>query len=421
MSLYLEWSKRVAGLSTDSSGIAGSMPMLSALTTGLLLDKDKVPVTAAFNTLMQKLQDGSYTAANWSKSEEWNRIETAVNAGRVYRQGRDEELSALGNQVNAAGSFAESLSKRLTTTEVDLRGLKEASQKTGQLTESLNVAVTQLKANSVPTTDFNQLTARLSVSESGLAALTTMVKNEQSTWTDTGLPSPQSGESESSIKAREMPWGKDVDPSIHIGDTYIVTGSGVDRGRMYRFVRNSDGQYYWEKVSDNDGTLALSKISAETIARRADLTSLQTALTGELKTLRNDLKQEQTDRDSAIVTAFRTSKEDMAKQMATQITTRVSSLYSVKTFQEGSLVSGRIVSSVQNSNGDAVIRHSAVVRSLVGEDVTSSKSTDMQWKINRGSSLERHVIGSYCEVTVNDLVHEAGVPAYYDIELYRNF
>ena len=71
-----------------------------------------------------------------------------------------------------------------------------------------------------------------------------------------------------------------------------------------------------------------------------------------------------------------------------------------------------------------MIRHTAVVRTLAGADVTSSKKSGLEWKVNKGRTsapLERVVTGAQCDVSESDLVKEAGAPAYYDIELYRNF
>lgn len=432
MSLYLEWSKRVSGLSNGSVGIAGSLSGLSALAEGLLLDKDKVSVGKDFATLAQKLEDGSYTEASWSQSAEWGRIKAAVEAGRVYRQGRDAQLTEVDKKASDTATLAGQLSGRLTTAEGSLTTLRSNAEKTSKLANDLQNSLINLKQTSVRTSDFedfksgefSRLSSQVSSKASELATLTTLVKNEQSTWTDTGVPSPLSGEAESSIKARTMPWGKGGDPSVHIGDTYIVTGTGSDRGKMYRFVRNSSGQYYWEKVADNDGTLALSKVAEEQTARQEALTSMQTALTGEMKTIRKDLKQEATNRQSAIASAVSASESKMSSNMSSKITEQVTTLYSVKTFQEGSLVSGRIVSSAHDSSGGAVIRHTAVVRNLKGTDVTESKGSGLQWKVNKGRTsapLERIVTGAQCDVSESDLVKESGAPAYYDIELYREF
>lgn len=432
MSLYLEWRKRVSGLSNGSVGIAGSLSGLSALAEGLLLDKDKVSVGKDFAALAQKLEDGSYTEASWSQSAEWSRIKAAVEAGRVYRQGRDAQLTEVDKKASDTATLAGQLSGRLTTAESGLTTLKSDALKTANLASSLQTEVNGLKTNSVKVTDFetfksgefNRLSSQVSAKASELATLTTLVKNEQSTWTDAAVPSPQTGESESAIKARTMPWGKGGDPSVHIGDTYIVTGTGGDRGRMYRFVRNSSSQYYWEKVADNDGTLALSKVAEEQTARQEALTNMQTALKSEMGTIRKDLKQEATDRQSAIASAVRDSESKMTNNISSKITEQVTTLYSVKTFQEGSLVSGRIVSSAHDSSGGAVIRHTAVVRNLAGTDVTQSKGSGLQWKINKGRTsapLERIVTGAQCDVSASDLVQEAGAPAYYDIELYREF
>lgn len=432
MSLYLEWSKRVSGLSSGSVGIAGSLLGIAELTNGLLLDKDKVAVSKDFGTLAQKLEDGSYTEANWSQSDEWSRIKAAVEAGRVYRQGRDAHLTAVDQKVSDTATLAGQLSGRLTTAESGLTTLQSNAEKTSKLADGLQKSLNSLKQNSVMTSDFedfksgefSRLSSQVSAKASELATLTTLVKNEQSTWTDAGVPSPQTGESESSIKARTMPWGKGGDPSVHIGDTYIVTGTGGDRGKMYRFVRNSSSQYYWEKVADNDGTLALSKVSEEEIARKEALTNMQTALTGEMKTIRTDLKQEATNRQSAIASAVQASESKMTNNISSQLTAQVQSLYSVKTFQSGSLVSGRIVSSAHDSSGGAVIRHTAVVRNLAGTDVTHSKGSGLQWKVNKGRTSapqERIVTGAQCDVSESDLVKESGAPAYYDIELYREF
>lgn len=432
MSLYLEWSKRVSGLSSGSVGIAGSLLGIAELTNGLLLDKDKVAVSKDFGTLAQKLEDGSYTEANWSQSDEWSRIKAAVEAGRVYRQGRDAHLTAVDQKVSDTATLAGQLSGRLTTAESGLTTLQSNAEKTSKLADGLQKSLNSLKQNSVTTSDFedfksgefSRLSSQVSAKASELATLTTLVKNEQSTWTDAGVPSPQTGESESSIKARTMPWGKGGDPSVHIGDTYIVTGTGGDRGKMYRFVRNSSSQYYWEKVADNDGTLALSKVSEEEIARKEALTNMQTALTGEMKTIRTDLKQEATNRQSAIASAVQASESKMTNNISSQLTAQVQSLYSVKTFQSGSLVSGRIVSSAHDSSGGAVIRHTAVVRNLAGTDVTQSKGSGLQWKVNKGRTSapqERIVTGAQCDVSESDLVKESGAPAYYDIELYREF
>lgn len=430
--MYLEWSKRVSGLSNGSVGIAGSLSGIAELTNGLLLDKDKVAVSKDFGTLAQKLEDGSYTEANWSQSDEWSRIKAAVEAGRVYRQGRDAHLTAVDQKVSDTATLAGQLSGRLTTAESGLTTLQSNAEKTSKLANDLRNSLINLKQTSVMTSDFedfksgefSRLSSQVSAKASELATLTTLVKNEQSTWTDAGVPSPQTGESESSIKARTMPWGKGGDPSVHIGDTYIVTGTGGDRGKMYRFVRNSSSQYYWEKVADNDGTLALSKVSEEEIARKEALTNMQTALTGEMKTIRTDLKQEATNRQSAIASAVQASESKMTNNISSQLTAQVQSLYSVKTFQSGSLVSGRIVSSAHDSSGGAVIRHTAVVRNLAGTDVTHSKGSGLQWKVNKGRTSapqERIVTGAQCDVSESDLVKESGAPAYYDIELYREF
>lgn len=432
MSMYLEFRKRVEGLSTSSVGVAGSLPGLSALAEGLLLDKDKVSVDKDFGTLTQKLGDGSYTEANWMQSEEWKRIKAAVEAGRVYRQSRDAQLTKVDKKASDTATLAGSLSGRLTTAEGSLTTLTDKANKTATLADSLKTEVTDLKTNSVKVTDFDkfktedfkQLTNRVNAKASELSTLTTLVKNEQSTWTDTGVPSPLSGESESAIKARAMPWGKGGDPSVHIGDTYIVTGTGSDRGKMYRFVRNSSSQYYWEKVADNDGTLALTEIVKETNARKESVTNLQTSLTGELSSIRKDLRQEKTDRDSAIASAIRDSESKVTGSIDSKIDGRVTKLYTVNTFQEGTLISGRISSPARDSSGGAVIRHTAVVRTLAGADVTESKKSGLQWKVNKGRTsapLERVVTGAQCDISESDLVKEAGAPAYYDIELYRNF
>lgn len=432
MSLYLEWKKRVSGLSNDSVGIAGSLPGLYALAEGLLLDKDRVAVGQAFGALTQKLQDGSYTAASWTESEEWKRITAAVEAGRVYRQSRDAELTEASKKASDTATLAGQLSGRLTTAEGSLTSLTGKADRTEKLASSLETAVNSLKTNSVTVTDFDkfksedfkQLSKRVNDKASELTTLTTLVKNEQSTWTDAGVPSPLEGESETSIKARTMPWGKGGDPSVHIGDTYIVTGTGGDRGKMYRFVRNSSSQYYWEKVADNDGTLALAKIVEETNARNEALTGMQTALTGEMSAIRKDLKLEETNRSVAINSAVRTLESKMSSDISSNITDRVKKLYTVKTFQEGTLISGRVSSPARNSSGGAVIRHTAVVRDLAGADVTQSKGSGLEWKVNKGRTsapLERVVTGAQCDISDSDLVKEAGAPAYYDIELYRDF
>ncbi|WP_300970070.1 hypothetical protein [Porphyromonas vaginalis] len=432
MSLYLEWSKRVSGLSSGSVGVVGSLPGILTLTSSLIQAKDKASVSQDFATLTHKLEDGSYTEANWLESDEWSRIKAAVEAGRVYRQGRDAHLTAVDQKVSDTATLAGQLSGRLTTAEGSLTTLQSNAEKTSKLADGLQKSLNSLKQNSVMTSDFedfksgefSRLSRQVISKASELETLATLVKNEQSTWTDTGVPSPQSGESESSIKARTMPWGKGGDPSVHIGDTYIVTGTGSDRGKMYRFVRNSSGQYYWEKVADNDGTLALSKVSEEEIARKEALTNMQTALTGEMKTIRTDLKQEATNRQSAIASAVQASESKMSNSFSSKISEQVQSLYTVKTFQDGSLVSGRIVSSAHDSSGGAVIRHTAVVRNLTGADVTSSKGSGLQWTVNKGRTsapLERIVTGAQCDVSESDLVKESSEPAYYDIELYRNF
>lgn len=432
MSMYLEFSKRVEGLSTSSVGVASSLPGLSELADGLILDKDKATVGQDFGTLTQKLQDGRYTEANWTESEEWKRIKAAVEAGRVYREARDRELTELDKSAKETATLAGQLSGRLTTAEGSLKTLTSKANKTEKLADSLKTEVSSLKTNSVKASDykkfvdedFKQLTNRVNAKANELSTLTTLVKNEQSTWTDASLPRPLEGESESAIKARTMPWGKGGDPSIHIGDTYIVTGTGSDRGKMYRFVRNSSSQYYWEKVADNDGTLALAKLVDETNDRKEAVTNLQTALTGELSSVRKDLNQEKTDRDKAIAEAIRNSEDRMKSNAGSQIDDRVTKLYTVKTFQVGTLISGRISSPARDSSGGAVIRHTAVVRDLLGTDVTESKKSGLEWKVNKGRTsapLERVVTGAQCDISESDLVKEAGAPAYYDIELYRNF
>lgn len=431
MSLYLEWSKRVSGLSNGSVSIAASLPGLSLLAEGLLLDKDKVSVGSAFETLARKLKEGSYTEASWSESEEWSRIKKAIEAGRSHRQGRDAQLTEVGNQAKAAGALAGRLEERLTTAESGLQTLKNRAQKTGDLASGLEEKMKVLESEGMKAADFNafksgafdQLTRRVNDKASELETLATLVKNEQSTWTDTGVPSPQSGESEISIKARTMPWGKGGDPSVHIGDTYIVTGTGSDRGRMYRFVRNSSG-YYWEKVADNDGTLALAKLAEEATKRQKTIEDLENSLKNAIGGVRNDLQTEKKKRQQELESALEGSEQKLTADMMSQIKNRVTTLYTVKTFQEGSLVSGRIVSSAHDSSGGAVIRHTAVVRNLMGVNVTSSKGGSLQWKINKGRTSapqERIVTGAQCDVSVSDLVQEAGVPAYYDIELYREF
>lgn len=432
MSMYLEFSKRVEGLSTSSVGVASSLPGLSELADGLILDKDKSTVGQDFGTLTQKLQDGSYTEANWTESEEWKRIKKAVEAGRVYREARDRELTELDKSAKETATLAGDLSGRLTTAEGSLKTLTSKANKTETLASSLQGELSSLKTNSVKVTDFDkfktedfkQLTNRVNAKASELSTLTTLVKNEQSTWTEASLPSPLAGESASAIKARTMPWGKGGDPSVHIGDTYIVTGTGSDRGKMYRFVRNSSSQYYWEKVADNDGTLALTEIVKETNARKESVTNLQTSLTGELSSIRKDLRQEKTDRDSAIASAIRDSESKVTGSIDSKIDGRVTKLYTVNTFQEGTLISGRISSPARDSSGGAVIRHTAVVRNLAGTAVTESKKSGLQWMVNKGRTsapLERVVTGAQCDVSESDLVKEAGAPAYYDIELYRNF
>ena len=432
MSLYLEWSKRVEGFSNGSVGISGGLRGLRVLADALVLENDRESVSACFSRLEDLLEDGRYTATNWSKSEEWDVIKKAVEAGRQYRLSRDAELTEVGKKASDTATLAGQLSGRLKTAEGSLTTLKSEAKQTASLASGLQSEVNSLKKNSLTKDDFGQfktqyfdgLSREVSNKAAELATLTTLVKNEQSTWTDTGVPSPLSGEAESSIKARTMPWGKDGDPSVHIGDTYIVTGTGSDRGKMYRFVRNSSSQYYWEKVADNDGTLALSKVSEEEIARKEALTNMQTALTGEMKTIRTDLKQEATNRQSAIASAVQASESKMTNNISSQLTAQVQSLYSVQTFQEGSRVSGRLVSSAHDSSGGAVIRHTAVVRDLTGTDVTQSNGNGLQWEVNKGRTsapLERSVTGAQCDVSESDLVKEAGAPAYYDIELYREF
>lgn len=425
MSMYLEFSKRVEGLSTSSVGVASSLPGLSELVHGLILDRDKATVGQDFGALTQKLQDGRYTEANWTESEEWKRIKKAVEAGHTYRQERDAKLTQVGKTAGDAATLAGDLSGRLTTAEGSLTTLTDKANKTATLADSLKTEVSSLKTNSVKASDykkfvdedFKQLTKRVNDKANELSTLTTLVKNEQSTWTDASLPIPLEGESESAIKARAMPWGQGGDPSIHIGDTYIVTGTGSDRGKMYRFVRNSSSQYYWEKVADNDGTLALAKIVQESNERKEALKNLGVSLRGELR-------QEKTDRDKAIAEAIRDSEGRMKSNAGSLIDDRVTKLYTVNTFQVGTVISGRISSPARDSSGGAVIRHTAVVRNLKGTDVTESKKSGLQWKVNKGRTsapLERVVTGAQCDVSESDLVKEAGAPAYYDIELYRNF
>lgn len=414
MSMYLEWSKRVEGLTTGSVGIASSLSGLATLTAGLLKHEDKAGVSQDFTTLTQKLQDGSYTEANWLQSEEWKRIKAAVEAGQTYRKERDEKLTQVGKTASDTATLAGKLSGRLTTAEGSLATLTGKANKTDKLANSLQEQVTDLKGKSVPSSDFEkfkseefkQLTNRVNTKASELATLTTLVKNEQSTWTDAAAPSPLTGESESAIKARTMPWGKGGDPSVHIGDTYIVTGTGGDRGKMYRFVRNSSSQYYWEKVADNDGTLALSKVVEETEARKLAY------------------NQEKKDRQAAIIAAIAEAEGRLNKNTGAKIEEHAKTLYTVKTFQVGTVISGRISSPARDSSGGAVIRHTAVVRNLKGTDVTESKKGGLQWKVNKGRTsapIERVVTGAQCDVSASDLVQEAGAPAYYDIELYRNF
>ncbi len=425
MSMYLEFSKRVEGLSTSSVGVASSLPGLYAMAEGLLLDRDKATVGQDFGALTQKLQDGRYTEANWTESEEWKRIKKAVEAGRVYREARDRELTELDKSAKETATLAGDLSGRLTTAEGSLKTLTSKANKTETLASSLQGELSSLKTNSVKasdfekfkTEDFKQLTNRVNAKASELSTLTTLVKNEQSTWTDASLPLPLSGESASAIKARTMPWGKGGDPSVHIGDTYIVTGTGSDRGKMYRFVRNSSSQYYWEKVADNDGTLALAKLVDETNERKEALKNLGASLRGELNNekaaRRDDIQNAKNYADKAASVIGQRMVEE-----------RVTNLYTVKTFQVGTLISGRISSPARDSSGGAVIRHTAVVRNLFGSDVTESKKSGLQWKVNKGRTsapLERVVTGAQCDISESDLVKEAGAPAYYDIELYRNF
>lgn len=432
MSLYLEWSKRVSGLSNDSVSIAASLPGLSLIAEGIVRENDKVTVGKYFETLTKKLEDGSYTEASWSQSDEWTHIKDAIEAGRTYRAGRDAQLTEVGNKANATEELAGRLSGRLKDAESSLTTLKSKADKTSKQADDLRDAVNSLKLQSLKSSDFedfksgafNQLSRRVTDKASELATLASLVKNEQSTWTDSGVPSPLAGESESSIKARTMPWGKGGDPSIHIGDTYIVTGTGSDRGQMYRFVRNSGGQYYWEKVADNDGTLALAKLAEEVEHRKKAVDDAKIDLNSALDALRQNLAAEPKKRQSAIASAIADSERKMSDSFDGKVTDRVNSLYTVKTFQEGSLVSGRIVSSAHDSSGGAVIRHKAVVRNLIGADVTSSKKSGLQWKVNKGRTsapLERIVTGAQCDVSASDLVQEVGVPAYYDIELYRSF
>lgn len=425
MSMYLEFSKRVEGLSTSSVGVASSLPGLSELADGLILDRDKATVGQDFGTLTQKLQDGRYTEANWTESEEWKRIKKAVEAGHTYRQERDAKLTQVGKTASDTATLAGSLSGRLTTAEGSLTTLTDKANKTATLADSLKTEVSSLKTNSVKASDykkfvdedFKQLTNRVNAKANELSTLTTLVKNEQSTWTDASLPRPLEGESESAIKARTMPWGKGGDPSIHIGDTYIVTGTGSDRGKMYRFVRNSSSQYYWEKVADNDGTLALAKIVQESNERKEALKNLGVSLRGEL---RNEKVERQRDIDN--IKEYANNSASVIGQRIVE--ERAAALYTVKTFQEGTLISGRISSPARDSSGGAVIRHTAVVRNLFGADVTESKKSGLEWKVNKGRTsapLERVVTGAQCDVSESDLVKEAGAPAYYDIELYRNF
>lgn len=425
MSMYLEFSKRVEGLSTSSVGVASSLPGLYAMAEGLLLDRDKATVGQDFGALTQKLQDGRYTEANWTESEEWKRIKKAVEAGRVYREARDRELTELDKSAKETATLAGDLSGRLTTAEGSLKTLTSKANKTETLASSLQGELSSLKTNSVKasdfekfkTEDFKQLTNRVNAKASELSTLTTLVKNEQSTWTDASLPLPLSGESASAIKARTMPWGKGGDPSVHIGDTYIVTGTGSDRGKMYRFVRNSSSQYYWEKVADNDGALALAKLVDETNERKEALKNLGASLRGELN---NEKVERQRDIDN--IKEYANNSASVIGQRIVE--ERAAALYTVKTFQEGTLISGRISSPARDSSGGAVIRHTAVVRNLFGADVTESKKSGLEWKVNKGRTsapLERVVTGAQCDVSESDLVKEAGAPAYYDIELYRNF
>ena len=230
----------------------------------------------------------------------------------------------------------------------------------------------------------------------------TLLNNEVSHWTAETAPDPRVYTAASQVKASKQPWGKNEDPARHVNDLCTVIGeTAEDKGVSYRFVKDPNAKSYkWLKVIDNDGALALSKLS--TFEQKYNQDS------GEKKKSIDDMAQELKDHSTKI--------DKQGK--------KIDASYKVTVTTKGYIRNGEIIDGT-TSGGVPVIRHTAHVYDIVGNKVTDTAITSkLTWTINKGRTtkpVEKNITGLVCEVSQEQFVKDGTTPPFYNIELNSTF
>lgn len=407
----LQWQSHVTD-STDRETILGNIDFLENF-AGAITGDDSLQ--GNFAAIRKEINNGTLKPTDWKTSQDFTDIITKL---KEASSGKIKTLDdGLGNKLDSkdfsdfkTGDFKTGDFKTVSDSVTDHGTRLDTAE--GTLTSHTTALGEKLDSSTFENfkTGDSSWKSKMDKKVKSFALSTelenvkTLLNNEVSHWTAESAPAPAKDYLPAAqIKASTQPWGKNEDPARHVNDLCTVIGEGQkDKGVSYRFVKDpnvNSYSYKWVKVIDNDGALALSKLS----------------------TFEQKYNQDSGEKKSIDETAKKVAEQ--GKQIEDQ-RKKLSSSYKVTVTTKGYIRNGEIIDGT-TSGGVPVIRHTAHVYDIAGNKVTDTAITSkLTWIINKGRTTEpkqHSVTGDICDVTAKYFVQDGTNPHYYDIELSSLF
>lgn len=396
----LQWQSHITD-STDQGTILGNLDFLEDFAGAIMGDET---LHDNFEAIRKGIENGTLKPTDWKTSPDFTTIITELknaSSGKLSKQAKKisdqaQKISDQGDTLTQYGKTITSHGTRLDTAETDID--KKLDSKTFE-----DFKGGDFKIISDWKGEIDKIGKLASMKE--FENLKTLLNNEVSHWTAESAPAPAKDYLPAAqIKASTQPWGKNEDPARHVNDLCTVIGEGQkDKGVSYRFVKDPNANSYkWVKVIDNDGALALSKLSTFEQNYGTDSEKTKKRIEETAKKVKEQGNQIEDQRKKA---------EERDKQYKVVVTTK------------GYIKDGEIVDG-DSDNGTPVIVHTAHVYDNFGKGKNIEARNKLTWTINKGrktAPIEKTITGLVCKVSKEQFVKDGTNPHYYDIELNSNF
>lgn len=419
----LQWQSHITD-STDRDTILGNLDFLEDFAGAIMGDET---LNANFDEIRKGIENGTLKPTDWKDSQHFKTIITELtnaSSGKLTQYGKtiSDQAQKISDQAQKISDQAQNIKDQGDTLTQQAQKIKDQAGTLTQYGKTISSHGTTLsgygtRITNAETALTNHGSSIKTISDwkdkidkiGKLASMTevenlkTLINNEVSHWTREAHPKPiDTYKTLADLKTIAQPWEAGDDPERHINDLCTVIGNTQpDKGVSYRFIRHpNNNTYKWVKVVDNDGALALSKLS--TFEQKYNQDS------GEKKKSIDDMAQELKDHSTKI--------DKQGK--------KIDASYKVTVTTKGYIRNGEIIDGT-TSGGVPVIRHTAYVYDIEGKKVTDTAITSkLTWTINKGRTTEpkqRPVTGDVCDVNAKDFVKGDTTPNYYDIELRSTF